>query len=164
MTVQTTPNDSGDSESLEQLLESGKKCLQERRFNAALSFLKRANELNTNDPEVLLTLAETYLALEKWSKAKSLGESYVKKHGNNPQIMQLLSKVYAFEGDYKKAISCLDKAARVTEDTKQITLEKENLRKLYHEDQSKKRILVLCAEGTDNFTDDIIKGLKEHFW
>jgi len=162
--VQATPNDSGDSESYEQLLESGKKCLQERRFNAGLSFLKRANELNTNDPEVLLNLAKTYLALEKWSKAKSLGESYLKKHGNNPEIMQLLSKVYAFEGDYKKAISCLDKAARGHEDTKQITLEKQNLRKLYHEDQSKKRILVLCAEGTDNFTDDIIKGLKEYFW
>ncbi|HHY53758.1 MAG TPA: glycosyltransferase [Clostridiales bacterium] len=157
-------NENSDSEFFKQLLELGEECLQERKLNQALSFLKRANELKPNDPEVLLTLAKTYLALEKWSKAKSLGESYVKKHGNNPEIMQVLSKVYAFEGDYKKAISCLDKAARQSEDTKQITPEKENLKKLYHEDQSKKRILVLCAEGTDNFTDDIIKELKEHFW
>jgi len=162
--AQTAPNDNGKSESLQPLLESGKRCLQEKRFNAALSFLKRANELNRNDPEVLLNLTKTYLELEKWSKAKSLGESYVKKHGNSPEIMQLLSKVYAFEGDYKKAILCLDKVARQSEDINQVTLEKQSLEKLYHEDQRKKRILVLCPEGTDSFTDDIIKGLKEHFW
>jgi len=151
-------------ESFEQLLTSGEKCLEKRKFNAALSLFKRANELSTNHPRVLLNLAKTYLALEKWSNAKRLAETYVKKHGNNAEMMQLLSKVYTFEGNYKKALSYLNKAARQTSDPKQIILEKENIEKLYREDARKKRILVLCAEGTDNFTDDIIKGLKEHFW
>lgn len=151
-------------ESFEQLLTSGEKYFEKRKFNAALALFKRANELSTNDPRVLLNLAKTYLALEKWSNAKRLAETYVKNYGNNAEIMQLLSKVYTFEGDYKKALSCLNKAARQTSDPKQIILEKENLEKLYREDGKKKRILVLCAEGKDNFTDDIIKGLKEHFW
>ena len=107
-------------ESFEQLLTSGEKCLEERKFNQALSLFKRANELSTNDPRVLLNLAKTHLALEKWSNAKRLAETYVKNHGNNAEIMQLLSKVYTFEGDYKKALSCLNKAARQTSDPKQI--------------------------------------------
>lgn len=151
-------------EPFEQLLTSGEKCLEERKFNAALSLFRRANDLSANDPRVLINLAKTHLALEKWSNAKRLAETYVKNHGNNAEIMQLLSKVYTFEGDYKKALSCLNKAARQTSSPKQIILEKENIEKLYREDARKKRILVLCAEGTDNFTDDIIKGLKEHFW
>jgi len=153
-----------NSESFDQLLTSGEECLEKRKFNAALSLFKKANELSTNDPRILLNLAKSYLALEKWSKAKRLAETYVKNYGNNAEIMQLLSKVYAFEGDYKKALSCVHKAARQASDPKQIILEKENLEKLYRQDEKKKRILVLCAEGTDNFTDDIIKGLKEHFW
>ena len=58
--------------------------------------------------------------------------------------MELLSKVYTFEGDHKKALSCLHKAARQPSEPKQIILEKENLEKLYCEDERKKRILLLC--------------------
>jgi len=111
-----------------------------------------------------LDLAKAYLGLEKWSKVKNLGESYVKKHGHNTEIMQLLSKVYTFEGDYRKALLCLERAARGTNDSKYITLEREKIKQQYHDDYKKKKILVLCGEGADSFTDDIIKGLKEFFW
>jgi len=51
-------------ESFEQLLTSGEKCLEKRKFNAALSLFKRANELSTNHPRVLLNLAKVYVSIK----------------------------------------------------------------------------------------------------
>jgi len=71
MKEHTKPNGNSDLKSFKQLLESGEECLQERKFNQALSFFRRANELKPNEPEVLLDLAKAYLGLENGRKLKT---------------------------------------------------------------------------------------------
>jgi glycosyltransferase involved in cell wall biosynthesis len=138
-----------------------------KNYNKALSiFRKILNEDPCNEKALYYTCL-IYRILKKWSRCKKTALNYIKNHGKNYEILEILGDVYFFEGNYRKANKFFSKAAKRanSKEKKQNLLEKlKKSKETYVKSKNKIKIALIVEEGGDNFTDELVEGLSKYFW
>ncbi|MCD6237408.1 MAG: tetratricopeptide repeat protein, partial [Thermoplasmata archaeon] len=136
------------------------------RKNKAISVFRKVLKEYPNNPDALFNLAEIYHQLEKWNKVKEFAFEYLKKDPNNWAILDIVSDVFVFEGEYEKAIEYLKKAVQYSSGGVRNNLKEKLavLKNRYEQAKKQKKLAFICAYGLDSFIDDIIKGLSNDYW
>lgn len=140
---------------------------ESKDYNKALSILKRILSTQGSNERVLYYICLIYRALKKWSFCKKTAHEYIKKYGQHWKILEVLGDVYHFEGDYRKAnkffLRSIKKVNDKEEQQRLLNKLEINKEKAY-EAKGKLKVALIVTEGADNFTDDLVEKLSEHFW
>jgi len=140
---------------------------ESKNYNKALSLFKQILKAESSNEAAMYYTCLVYRALKKWSLCKSLAREYIKKHGRHWKVLEILGDVYEFEGDYRMARSLYKASLKRVGDEKEhqrILSKLQNCEKKTLEAKRKPKVALIVAEGTDNFTDDLLEKLSEHFW
>ncbi len=134
--------------------------------NKAISNFKKALSLNPNHKDALFNLAEIFLQLEKFPKAKDYVLKLLKISPDDWAVHDILSECYNFEGFYDKSLQHLSRAINLAPDdvVPKLRMKLEALKERIDKTKHQKKLAIICAKGLDNFIDDIIKGLKDEYW
>ncbi len=89
---------------------TGIRYLNEKKYDLALNYLLRANELLPNDPMILNGLGLVYLGKGNAEVAQSYFEKAIKINDDIPEIHNNLSSAYIMLKRYEDAIKEADKA------------------------------------------------------
>jgi glycosyltransferase involved in cell wall biosynthesis len=136
------------------------------KYNLALSLFKEITIEDKNNEDAHYYICLIHYRLKKWSKCKNCSISFLKKFGKRSNILELLGDVYLFEGNFKKARKCYILAKKHCSIQKKDKL-REKIQKVHNiaiEKKFQPKLAVIVAEGTDNFTDDLIEQLSERYW
>jgi len=134
--------------------------------NKAVANFKKALLLDSNNADAHYNLAEVYLQLEKYPKAKDHALKVIEKDPTDWQAHDILSTCYAFEGFYNKALYHLNEAIKHADDFAVGDLKEKlaHLKERMEKAKNQKKLAIICAKGLDNFIDDIVKGLSDEYW
>ncbi len=133
--------------------------------NKAISNLKRAISMNPDHEDALFNLAEIYLNLEKYIKAKEYALRLL-KISESWEVHDILASCYEFEGFYDRALSHLSKAIELApSDALRLLKERlDILKNKVRKAREHEKLAIISAKGLDNFIDDIVKGLRDEYW
>lgn len=136
------------------------------KINKSIITFKKMLQKFPGNLDALFNLAEIYRQLEKWNKAKEFASEYLKKDPRNWAMLDIISDVFTFEGNFEEAIKYLEKAIRFSPaGIKEKLKEKlDNIILRYRYAERQEKIAFICAYGLDNFIDDIIKNLSNDYW
>lgn len=150
------------------MIEEALNYFHNEQYNKALGVLRRILKENPKDKDALYYSCLILRKLKKWSPTKKYSTDYLKQFGSNPAIEEILGDVFFFEGDYKKAKEWYRRAYNHCEENSQerkALLEKINsTNQRIRESSQKIKVALIVAEGTDNFTDDLVERLSSDFW
>ncbi|MBC8033240.1 MAG: ankyrin repeat domain-containing protein [Chitinophagaceae bacterium] len=90
--------------------EQGKRLINERKFNAAISSLTKAAETAKKNDDVYAHLAKAYLLAGKSTSAVEAAANALKYNGKNVMALSITGYHDAAHGDEKKGLAQLDKA------------------------------------------------------
>lgn len=143
------------------------KTFEEKKLNKSVSLFK---EILSNDPRnerALFYSCLIYRQLKKWGLCKRIALDYLKFHGKNEEILEVLGDVYYFEGDYLKSSKMYSTALKSASGGESKERIQDKLNKTKNKQESSKsqtKLALVVAEGSDSFTDDIVEGLSNYFW
>ena len=152
---------------MSEALVEATKAFEEKKLNKSISLFKKILSDDPRNKRALFYSCLIYHQLKKWGLCKKIALDYLKFHGKNEEILEVLGDVYYFEGDYLKSskmYSTALKSASAGESKERI---QDKLNKTKNKQKSSKnqtKLALVVAEGSDNFTDDIVEGLSNYFW
>jgi tetratricopeptide (TPR) repeat protein len=88
-------------------------CCQIRKYNKAISLYKEANRLFGPDCELLVSIAECYIKLNKIEEAKAQLHEAMNLDPYNDEIFYNLAECYTRDKKWVKAIKCYKKAIEI---------------------------------------------------
>jgi len=152
---------------MSEALVEATKAFEEKKLNKSISLFKKILNDDPRNKRALFYSCLIYHQLKKWGLCKKIALDYLKFHGKNEEILEVLGDVYYFEGDYLKSskmYSTALKSASAGESKERI---QDKLNKTKNKQKSSKnqtKLALVVAEGSDSFTDDIVEGLSNYFW
>ncbi len=134
--------------------------------NKAISSFKKAIDLDPENTDALFNIAEIYLQMGKFSKAKGYALKLIKILPNDWAVHDILSVIYDYEGFYDKSLEHLSEALKSApaEFIPNMKFRLNGLKEKISSSKSKKRLAFICAKGLDNFIDDITRGFQNRYW
>ena len=151
---------------MEEKIELAIKEYEENNLNKAISLFKGVLNKDPKNERALYYLCKLYRELEKWSDSKKNAEKYLEYYKHS-DVLKILGDVSYFEGNYSKAKKYYSKALKLNGDKdslKEIQNEIKKVSKKIEETKNLPKVALIVEEGSDSFTDDIVKGLSKHFW
>ncbi len=137
------------------------------KSNKAISILKNILDQEPNNLDALFNISSIYNDLNNYKRSKPYLFRYLKLKSNDWEALDMLADLYYSEGDYEGALKTLNKAVGFVEKSSIKELLKEKIESFEDRLEAAKeqlRISVLCAEGLDNFIDDIVRELSHDYW
>ena len=138
-----------------------------KNYNKALSLFKQILKEEPSNETAMYYACLVYRTLKKWEPCKRLAHKYMKKHGQNWKLLEILGDAYEFEGHFKKARSFFKASIKSIADEKErqrVLTKLQNCEMKALEARKKPKVALIVAEGEDSFTDDLLERLSEHFW
>ncbi len=156
----------GKAYSAEEQIVLGLAYYGKGKRNKAISIFKKTLQKDPNNKDALFNIAESYLQLEKFPKAKDYALQLLKLSPNDWAVHDILSTCYEFEGFYDRALHHLSRAINFapSDALPDLKMKLEVLKERAERAKLQKKLAIICAKGLDNFIDDIIKGLKDEYW
>ncbi|MBT1247795.1 MULTISPECIES: glycosyltransferase [unclassified Thermosipho (in: thermotogales)] len=136
------------------------------RKNKAILNFKKALSLDPQNLDALFNLAEMFLQIEKYPKAKEYALKLLDVSPKEWMVHDILAETYMFEGFFDKAAEHINEALSYApaENLEALHVKLEKLKIRIEKAKKQKRLAIICLMGLDNFIDDIIKGLSDEYW
>ena len=137
------------------------KAFEEKKLNKSISLFKEILGDDPRNKRALFYSCLIYHQIKKWGLCKEIALDYLKFHGKNEEILEVLGDVYYFEGDYLNSFrmySTALKSASAGESNERIQDKLNKTKNRQDSSKSQTKLALVVAEGSDSFTDDIVEG------
>ena len=101
-----------EPDNIDAQLKAAEFYYQIQRFDRAIEFLKRANELKPDNREVIVHLGDAYFDSEKYEEAETWYANAIAKKADDPDVRTDLGLTFIFRDkpDYDRAIQEFQRA------------------------------------------------------